>query len=238
MKTVARRVATSLFEAKRFAIINESATPTFVGSRATNWNVRSIFGPIPQLPLAGLPSNSSYTRVGSEIVDPLFKAKFTFTVNWGAVFAGALSAYGTIDCVVMIVKAIDVLTTPNTFSDYPVTGTTGDPGWFIQQQADRVTMNGNNCKIVKRWHRRVTPQNVSAAGSKIQKISGQIKYRRKGKITYQDEVVQQPVANYNSTSTLEGYNYYILVGYTMTSPVAQAYAPNVLMDSYVYFKDP
>lgn len=99
-------------------------------------------------------------------------------------------------------------------------------------------MNGNNAKIVKRWRRRVTPTQVTAQGFTVERITGSLKWKKKGKLTYQDVPSNVIAPNFTSSQVLEGYQYYLLVGWGATAQIATANRPFCTVDSYVYFKDP
>ena len=73
----------SLAEAKRFSVINELFTPTYATPLVSQWTLRSVFAVIPTAISSLTNANSSYNRVGSEIVDPLLKLKITGRVDWG-----------------------------------------------------------------------------------------------------------------------------------------------------------
>lgn len=240
MRTVARRVALSLSEAKRFTILAEAFSPTFVGVTTYRWNVRSVFGPVPQANSAnGAPS---WARIGSEIVDPMLKLKFYFGINWANLMSTTPLAYGTIHMVVMLVAASEELVGSNSVINYDTSST--DPGWFLQPQPKTVTMNGNNIRVLKRWRKKITPDQISTAapvGATYTylgqgQITGQLTYRWKGKKTYQDLVGVSP--NPTSDVFLRGVQYYILTGWETTYPIASAARPLLTVDSFMYFKDP
>lgn len=239
MKSVARRVALSLSEAKRFTTLNEAFFAAYVTPTNFRWTLRSIFAPVPE---AGEVAQSSITRIGAEIVDPLLKLKFTWGINWPSIIANTPLSYGTITMVVMIVSANDQIVGSGSVSLYDFN--TADPGWFLQREPSRVTLNGNNVKVLKKWKRRVTPDQISYAvpsGAGIasygqQQVQGTLSYRWRRKLTYEDEPSQY--GNPASTIYLRGMNYYILCGYETTSGTASTARPYLNMDSFLYFKDP
>ncbi|QCO93518.1 capsid protein [Gopherus associated circular DNA virus 5] len=238
---VARRAVLSLAESKRFSIINEDFNPAYVTPTAARWSVRSVFGPIPQ---GGANADLSYAREGSEIVNPMLKLKFIFRVNWGNFFT--TNNYGPFYFHVYLVATTDIETFPGTgVGIYPTTGTSTDPGWFITDNITRPTLNGNTVKVLKAWHRKVTPDQVSfdqASGTTsvvagYQDVVGKMSYRWRRKLTYQD--VPGPGPNFGSSVVLRGWNYYILVGWgAAINTVTSATRPVAVVDSFLYFKDP
>lgn len=244
MRSVARRTMLSLAEAKRFSVINELFTPTYATPLVSQWTLRSVFAVIPTAISSLSNANSSYNRVGSEIVDPLLKLKITGRVDWGQL--GGTGNYRSLYMHVYLIATTDETNTPGIVTNYDFSS--GDPGWFIQTDAARPTLNGNNIKVLKHWRRRLTPDqgvypvvsgqttNFLAVGG--QDVSGQMTYRWKRKLTYQD-ATPSLTPNFPSGSQLRGWNYYILAGWGVTGPsVVSAARPQILIDSFVYFKDP
>lgn len=243
MKSVARRVTLSLAEAKRFSVINEDFNPSYLTSVRYRYTVRNIFFPIPVA--SGANAGSSYAREGSEIVDPLLKLKWTFRIFWPLLFQNG--NYGSVYFHVYIISTNETYTFPGgAVSVYPDLTPSNDPGWFIQVDGVRPTLNGNNIRVLKAWHRKVSPtQLMLGAASGVtpntfgnQDISGSMTYRWKRKLTYEDS---SPAAapNFPSSGLLRGMNYYILCGWSMTgTTLPTAARPDMRVDSFLYFKDP
>lgn len=233
MKRVAKRVTLSLVESKRFAIINEGYN-NILTSAPNQWTIRNIFAPLGQ----GVTSSAI---VGSEIVNPLLKLKFTCKVDFSSLQAGRPKNYGTVAFNVFLVAANEQFRS-NTGLPVAYGSLTPDPGWFYQTNANRPTLNGNNVKVLKKWSRRVTPNQVVAGGSQgIVNLNGSMKYRWKRKLTFEDEAGVPSTGGPQSSKILRGWNYYILVGTGVNTdyndlPVDQY--PTVAMDSFLYFKDP
>lgn len=230
----------NLAEAKRFTILNENFNPTYALPLRFRYTIRSVFAPIP---VANGPqaSGSSYARVGSEIVDPLLKLKWQIRINW----ANYNNQYGSLHFNMYLVSANDIFFGSNAVLDYGQ-GTSTEPGWFIQPEANRVTMNGNNVRILKKWTRHITPpvqiiQTVSGATNLLlgtQDIVGKMTYRWKRKMTFEDSAPQSG-PNFPSGTSLRGNQYYILYGWgTENAALTTAIAPLCFVDSYLYFKDP
>lgn len=244
MRSVAKRVTLSLCESKRFTVLNESFTPGYTGNRQYYFGLRNLFAVIP----TGAPQ--SYARIGSEIVHPWVKIKFTFRTNWQSMFSSG--NYGAVYFYAYIVSTIDEDVFPgSTVSSYPFAsqGTTGDPGWFLQPDPARTTLNGNNIKILKAWRRRIYPDQVMYASGQagvtpvvygVQDVVGIMKYKWPRKLTYMDLAVGAPTpGNPNTSAILRDTNYYFMAGWGVTgSAIATANQPQCAVDSYMYFKDP
>ena len=248
MRKVARRTLLNLAEAKRFSILNEQFSPAYATAQPNMWTVRNVFSVIPN-PAASLAvTNASWTRVGSEIVDPLLKLKFTCRVNWANFGQVGGGGYGPIYFNLMLVATTDQLANPSTVSFYDFTAS-GDPGWFINPEGSKPTMNGNNVKVLKRWRRKLTPDQVgypvvsgqatSVSVIGAQETTGTLTYRWKRKLTYED-ATPSAAPNFPSGNTLRGWNYYILAGWWVSSGtnVISGSRPTINVDSFLYFKDP
>lgn len=258
MKSVARRVALNLSEAKRFTILNELITlPPMVDGESRQWVFRNIMSVIPQAAQDGLNPNttgaSSFARIGSEIVDPLMKFKGTWTIHWDDLAFNHPTAYGTVYLTVYVISTNDQFGTPGVFQNYP-TGS-GNPTWFLQPDGTRVTLNGNNVRVIKKWHRKVTPDqlyNVTPAliGAEPvvsstttrgrQSVDCVIRWRKRGKVTYEDDPINAWTIDGNLVSSyyIKGNQYYILAGWETMGGVVNANKPNLAGDTYMYFKDP
>lgn len=243
MRTVARRVALSLSEAKRFTVLNEVFAPLGASALQYQYAVRNVFAPIPVA--AGSAAGASYSRIGSEIVDPLLKLKFSWRFNWAN--ANASTYWGPVFLHVYLVAANDASTFPlNGVSIYP-DGIAGDPGWLLQTNPARPTLNGNNVKVLKAWHRKMQPPpSVAGTGGTDGviaqyfgrgNVNGKMTYRWKRKLTYEDFVPLS--ANPSSGNQLRGWNYYILTGWGINDQtLGMSQAPICNVDSFLYFKDP
>lgn len=245
MRTVARRVALSLSEAKRFTILNESFAPAFVSPLQYQYVLRNIFAPIPVA--AGAAAGASYSRIGSEIVDPLLKLKWTYFVNIGSIFA-TNTYYGPIYLHTYLVAANDAAQFPLSSAVVYPDGISGDPGWILQTNPSRPTLNGNNVKVLKARHQKIsisdfvgaispdTQPSVIATG--IKSVTGSMSYRWKRKLTYED-VSPLVAPNPASGNQLRGWNYYILTGWGINNgTLSNSVRPSMLIDSFLYFKDP
>lgn len=229
MKTVARRVTLSLVEAKRFAVINEFATTT-VGTSSDQWSFRNVFSRLTQ-------GTGSGNFIGNEIVAPLLKIKFECNIDWANIALQQPTNYGTIFFNLMLIASNEQYD-QTTFANYTAFS---DPGWFYQPNGSIPTMNGNNVKVLKKWSRSVTPDQMPLGTTQGRQIlRGSMKYRWKRKLTFEDSATIPGAGAPAPVRVLRGWNYYLLAGYTMyagLSPTFTAY-PNLIMDSYLYYKDP
>lgn len=233
MKTVAKRVALSLTESKRFALLNETWISQMPSATATTWFVRNVFSPPGQNVL-------SSGIIGSEIVNPLLKLKFNFTINWGTLRIDNIGNYGTVRLNLFIIGTNEqyAYSTPTNYASI-----TPSPFWFVNSNGHRVTLNGNNVKILKKWSKRVTPPPVSEATGAppigVYNIPGTLKCRWKRKLTYEDTGLSLTDGAFNSSDILRGWNYYIVAGIaTQTSVNTANTGVQMAMDSFLYFKDP
>lgn len=256
MKKVARRVALSLSEAKRFTVLNDNVFTNFVVQRY-QWRYKNIFA---QLPTAsGTFAGASSSVVGNEIVDLLWKAKFSCNINYNDILQQTTNiySYGTIYYHVMIVAANDYAGTvvggappPGTltWTTLPAQFSSDDPGWFLQENALRPTLNGNNVKLIRRWTKKFTPDvqyQRFAVGDNLQIGLGKVqfnmtcKHRFKGKKTFEDNPNGDLDANYPRSGALRGWNYYVLCGWSSPTVIDASNAqPQMVGDQFLYFKDP
>jgi len=254
MKRVARKVTLSLSEAKRFTVLND--IPFGVGSGTTTgrWRYKNLFA---QLPTAtGSAAGSSYGIDGSEIVDLLWKCKITFQINFGQILAGtgsSVNAYGTTFLHVYLVGANDYSsavaqggTPPGTltWSDYPAQFSADDPGWFLTQNFNRPTLNGNNLKVIRAWHRKYTPEvqfdrmaptDTGVDGRGVVQCRMDIKHKFKGKKTFEDAPLADTDANYLRAGTLRGWNYFLLMAWGTPAATVAADQPIVTLDQFMIF---
>lgn len=255
MKRVARRVALSLSESKRLTVANQTVFNN-AGSSSQRWMFKNVFA---QLTVAsGSIAGQSWALEGSEVVDLMVKAKINFRMDWGALLAAQSSnGYGTIFLHVYLVSANDYTGSslsgappPGTiaWSSYPTAFTADDPGWFLIQNGQNPTLNGNNIKIVRAWRKRYTPdilgQHISTAdnvkvGYGVSWQTLNVKHKFRGKKTFEDNPNGDLDSNFLRSGVLRGNNYYWLVGWGSSSSIGLgALQPQVYMDEFLYFKDP
>lgn len=235
---------------------------TYTGGKTSQWLVRNIFGTIPtaeNYPEIGAGA-SSFTRIGAEIVDPYLKMKGTWLIEWQDIVYNAPTAYGTIHLYVYIVSSneqIEAGTPQDAFALGSANANGSLNAWFLQEDGSRIVLNGNNVRVLKKWHRQVTPPNLydtnpTLIGTQVvvnatttrgrQEVPVRLNWRKKGKLTYEDykPATGEGSTDFNlaSSSTLKGMNYYVLVGWHTTGDVTTSQKPQFLLDSYMYFKDP
>lgn len=252
MKSVARRVALNLSEAKRFTTLNENPMPPIATAVTQRWVYKNVFSPIPSG--NGAAAGTSWAIEGNEIVDPLVKMKLTFSLQFGITLnALSQSIYTTNYMAVYLVASneqVSSLVPPsNTWTNYPVQYASDDPGWFLTQNPQRPTLNGNNVKIIRRWTRKYTPDEVFAlvdstapqvAGYGRPQINFNCKHKFRGKKTFEDAVFGDTDSNFLRAAILRGWNFYWLVGWGIggVTGVPTPSQPVVSCDTYTYFKDP
>lgn len=214
-------------------MINELFTVTPITATATQWFYRSVFSPLNV-------GTASYTMIGSEICNPMLKAKFTWAINWNAIRDGDSSRYGSIGLNVFLV-ASNEQSTNTSVALYP-DSTFGINNWFYQNSGYNPTLNGSNVKVLKKWHRQISPDQLSTAplvGFNI--VTGKLKYRWRKKIHFEDAASVPDIGGPASTRVVRGWNYYLLVGYRISNalgPSVGANYPTCSMDSFLYYKDP
>lgn len=212
-----------------------------------------------QLPSAtGSLAGASYALEGNEVVDLMVKAKFNFLVDFGAILNQSLAqGYGTIFFHAYLLATNDFTGTafsgappPGTWtwSQYPTQFTAEDPGWFLVQNGQNPTLNGNNVRVIRAWHKQVNPgiqyqQFATGDSNRVgygrKWVTMNVKHKFKGKKTYEDNPFGDVDANYIRSGVLNGINYYWLIGWGSTSTISTAVAqPNLYMDEFLYFKDP
>lgn len=256
MKRVARRVALNLSESKRLSILNENVfNPTGVASGS--YRFKSIFG---QLPTAtGANVGASYATVGNEIVDPLVKFKASLTINWASMLSdpvlGQRLNYGSIYAHIFLIACNDYAnpaggaTPPGQlfWSKYPGLFSAEDPGWFLNDDSARPTLNGNNVKLIRRWskkyhpppqHQRISPGDAGFESLGITELVLQGKHKFRGKLTFEDNPFGDVDSNFPRSGTLRGWNYYWLVGWGAQGIISVPAQPQINMDQFVYYKDP
>lgn len=229
MKRVARSETLKLVETKRFSVINETAT-ALLGTNQDQWSFRNVFGR-----LAG--GSNSWQIVGQEIQRPLLKLKWQCQIDWPNISLIQPGNYGSIALNVYLIAANEQLP-QTTFINYD---SASGLDWFYQRDGFNPTMNGNNVKVLKHWRRVVTPDQVALGtiqGSQV--VTGQMTYRWKRKLTYEDTGLVPTAGGPNRAGWLRGWNYYIVTGSSMRIdlPATAINIPFTVMDSFLYFKDP
>lgn len=254
MKRVARRVTLNLSESKRFSSINVNAFAPTAGTAQFYWSYINIFA---QLPTAtGAIAGSSFAIDGNEIVDLLMKVKATFIIPAYADLGGTNTGYGTRFLTIYLVAANDY-TGPVigggpppgtiTWTNYPGQYTSTDPGWFLQPDGSKPTLNGNNVKVLRKWTKRYQPDEIV----KVVPVGGAtttnfghvylpitLKHKFRGKHTFEDNPFGDLDSNYPRAGVLRGWNYYLLAGWGATAQIPGPQQPQLFVDQFLYFKDP
>lgn len=227
----------------------------FVTPVTFRWVYKNVFAPLPSG--NGAAAGTSWAVEGNEIVDPLVKMKLTFTLNLNGILqALSPSTYTTNYMYVYLLASneqVSALVPPsNTWSNYPTQYASDDPGWFLTQNPQRPTLNGNNVKILRRWTRKYTPDEVFStvdatstiavnAGGRPQ-INFNCKHKFRGKKTFEDAVFGDTDSNFLRSAILRGWNFYWLVGWGIGpaggTGIPSGLQPTVTCDTYTYFKDP
>ena len=251
---MARRVALNLSESKRLSVINQVVFPAPSATLARRWVFRPVFSALPVA--TDVAAGSSYALVGNEVVDLMTKAKFVFRLDYNTIVGGLnhTLTYGTYFFHVYLVASNDLAAPGNlilpgstTWYQYPEPYTTSDYGWFLNPDGHKPTLNGNNCRVVRKWTKKFTPdvqyayQNAAedtrlGLGQIIMNLN--VKHRFKGKRTYEDDPSGGGEPNFNRTGSLRGTNYFWLCGWQAPSDLGAGSQPRVYMDEFLYFKDP
>jgi len=236
---VAKQVTLRMAETKRFTTINESMGP-FANAGpygASYWAFRPVFSPL-------VNGAGNGQIVGSEIAYPLLKCKFTCTLLWNDIFTANSNNYGTVTFNFYLIATNDEYVNtqfaPFPSSTYPETG-----NWFYQPDGHNPTFNGNNVKVLRKWRRRVTPDQVTGTGVVIQGpqvITGSLTYRWKRKIKFEDTGIIPGTGAPNRDLALRGWNYYMVAGVrtngVMNFSTNNNSLPLFKADSFLYYKDP
>lgn len=258
MKRVARRVALNLSEAKRFSVVNETVFDNF-NSVTRRWRYKNIFA---QLPTAqGSNAATSYGTVGNEIVDLMVKIKCALRIPYGLMLGNGTQrtqGYGTVWFHLYLLASNDYTTggitqgppPPGslTWSNYPAPFGSDDPGWFLNPDTAKPTLNGNNVRVIRRWSKKYQPDvqlNFRSTSDTIVEPAGDIwlnltaKHKFRGKKTFEDNSFAESDGNFQFRSgALRGTNYYWLFGWGTVGSFAATEQPQVQMDQFMYFKDP
>lgn len=188
----------------------------------------------------------------------MVKAKLNFRIDFGALLnLDVTQGYGTMFLHVYILKVNDYTGTtlsgappPGSiaWSGYPTAFGPDDPGWFLVQNGQQPTMNGNNVKVVRYWKKRITPEiqysrygtgDTSFEGRGIHWATMTVKHKFRGKKTFEDNPNGDIDFNFLRSGVLRGDNYYWLVGWGSSSSIGTGTAqPNLYMDEFLYYKDP
>jgi len=236
VKRVARRVTLGLCESKRFATINEQfqGQALVLGTNNSQWTYKNLFVTLATSNQQG----DSHGIIGNEIANVMAKFKFTAIVDWNQISLTGAANYGSVGVSVYLVAANDSYSSgvPANFF-----GISSNPGWVYQRDGFRPTLNGNNCRVLKRWHRRITPT-VLGTPTNIQgvtQVTGSMKYRWRRKLQYEDASAIPTEGGPVTTTILRGWNYYLLtcvgVYATLSSNVG---FPKLYVDTFMYYKDP
>lgn len=210
--------------------------------------MRNVFSPIAVTPLSVGTTTQSYILNGNEFVDPMLKVKLRVTWSFNNQTPLQLQELYVFQ---YLIAANDEFTNTATLANYPVLGTSTDPGWFQVGNRITPTLNGNNVRILKRKRLVFKPQfpliNNIAVGSEqaVGTMSKTLSYTHKwrGKKTFEDDpanmIFTQGSQFLNRKNTLKGWNYYFLTGWVVpTYSLNSATRPGINMDTFLYFKDP
>lgn len=242
---ISKRVALKQVETKRFTILNENYSILPINTNGTQWSARNVFSPLSE-------GVDSFNTIGNEIVNPMVKLKFSAMIDWNNV--RSLNGLGsTIPGTVSVVLNVMIVAANDQYAYYQPTllqpGGSNQGGWFYQADGARVTLNGNNVKVLKKWSIVKSPpsiiagtQSTAIAGGTL--VRGRMTYRWKRKITFEDLTTLPPANGGPDRSIItRGWNYYILVGWGLPPGFTLGTTPirpivDFGMDSYLYFKDP
>ncbi|QDJ95208.1 capsid protein [Capybara virus 1_cap1_34] len=234
VRLISRSQTLRLVETKRFVILNESFSPTPTTNVRYQWYWRNIFANVAQ-------GAASFNIVGSEIVNPMLVVKLRATVDWyrTQLLNSAGNGMMPVTLTMFIVAANEqfAFTTPRYYDNSTTFG------WIYQPDMLAARLNGNNCKVLKKWSITINPPSLGQGTYVgVTQRKGKMSYRWKRKLTYEDAVVgPNPGANPVSSYLLRGWNYYLLGGYSV--PYALTGSPllppvDYLVDTYLYYKDP
>lgn len=242
---ISKRVALKQVETKRFTILNENYSLLPVDTRGSQWSARNVFSPLSE-------GVDSFNTIGNEIVSPMLKLKFSAMIDWNNV-RGLNGLGGTIPGPVSVVLNVMLVAANDQYAYYTPSlltpGGSNQGGWFYQADGARVTLNGNNVKVLKKWTILKSPPSIypgtqatAIAGGSL--VRGKMTYRWNRKITFED-LYNLPPANGGPDRAIitRGWNYYILVGWSLPPGFTLGSATirpvvDFSMDSYLYFKDP
>lgn len=247
---MARKVALGLSEAKRFVIVREQYSPTYIGSLNFQWVFRNVFSPLAVLPTGVGATVGSWVLNGNEFVDPLVKVKLRISADWGLLAGNA--ALDDIYIYSYVVASNDEFLNTVVPALYPSQGSSTDPGWFQVGNRINPTLNSNNVKIIKRVKMRLSPSGNPVSYTNGDVIVGKTQrtmsysFRLKRKMTFEDDPANMVFTTgtqflnrrSGTGATTRGWNYYFLNGFMSNSSIPTAARPIIEQDSFVYFKDP
>lgn len=235
MRRVARQETLKLVESKRFAVLNENALANTPTNLSTQWAIKNVFSQLSQ-------GTTSFQIVGNEIQRPLLKIKFLFMADFGALRTDNTLNFGTVAFNVALVATNDTFFSAGTPTSFTNTSLISGFDMFYQPDGYKPTFNGNNVRVLKTWHRSITPdQQAGTGGFGSKTVTGSMKYRWKRKLTYEDSsVIPGTGGPVREQMELRGWNYWLLVGSQVrTNYVSSLTAPpTAVVDTFLYFKDP
>lgn len=233
---VSRSTALRQAETKRLVTLNLNFAPLPLDAGYYKYYYKNIFQDV-------FNGTEQSDLIGSELVDPYFTWKWTVRFNIDVLRSLNSAGTGpqTVKWWMILVASNDQLPFGGTPQPqlYPLT--IGNPGWFYQNDPDRMTFNGNNVKVLKKmvrqWHLPSIPAGASTSlPIGVEQFSGKMKYRfRKGKKKFEDSTPD------SRSAYLRGWNYYLLGGWWVPNTLSATplSAPiTYLFDQYMYFKDP
>ncbi len=242
IRRIAKGEALRVAESKRFVILNETYSLITTSARDHQYAYRNVFAPL----AAG---TSSFQVIGNEFWPRLLKLKWRFSVDWRTVFTLNDSSRGCQSVIfhIWVIATPDVLTPGTTPVLYDETSS--GPLWFYQHEPFKATMNGNNVRVMKHMQRTFTPEAMlqDDTGTGATPViwgtatkAGTMKVRFKGKRTYEDTLAPTS-GGPTRQQYLKNINYYIVSGWGAINGTVGSVTPgfgNILIDSYLYFKDP
>lgn len=230
-----------MVETKRYARINDLATPIATSPAATAWALRNVFAPMMLSGGGGGQGPASYQIIGNEIVNPLMKCKFTWYLNWNSIRATQVN-YSSVALNVYLVAANDQ--TLNQTESFVDASGIANLDIFYNASGYNPTFNGNNVKVLARWRRLVTPdQTAVAAVQGYHVVRGSMRYRWKRKITFEDFATIPAEGGPGASSFVRGWNYYLVVGSALWGNLTAGAGvlesrPVCYFDQFMYYKDP
>lgn len=225
-------------ETKRMTVFNLNFSPVPLNNNRYQYYYKNLFYDMYNGPLKD-------DFVGNEIMDPYFTFKYSVSFNAGDLnYINAAGGVQSLRWFLAVVASNDKLNQPTTQPVSYVPGASGDPGWWLNPDFDRMMFNGNNVRVIKKrvgqWH--LPSLTVTTAASFVnigtEIFQGKFKVRlRRGKYTFED----QPGPGALRNDGLRGYNYYLVGGWAVVHPLggSAVISPlQFLVDTYMYYKDP
>lgn len=226
-------------ETKRLTVLNLLFSPVPLNNNRYQYYYKNLFWDVAN-------GTTASTMNGNEIVDPYFTIKYSCSFNAGDLNYVNNATNGGVQSLrwfFAVVCCNDVLAQPTSQPQNYNPGATGDPGWWLNPDFDRMMFNGNNVKVIKKrtgqWHlpslTQVAYNTFVNVGTEI--FCGKMKVRlRRGKYTFED----QP-GLLGRNYSLRGMNYYLVGGWALVNNItgSSIFAPlRLIADTYMYFKDP